>query len=79
MIHGRHGPVRTAHLEPALPQTGERLRRGDLVDQMEVDVEDRRRARFLRDDVGVPDLLEECSLHKAIRIIVHRPYFRTNR
>ncbi len=63
VIHGRHRPIRTAHLEPALAQAGERLRRGDLVNQVEVDVEDRRRARVLSDDVGIPDFLEERARH----------------
>ena len=44
---------------PRAAQAGEGLRRGHLVDQVQVDVEDGGRARLLRDDVGVPDLLEQ--------------------
>ena len=47
VVHGGHGAVRPAHLEAAL-QLGERLGRRDLVDQVQVDVEDVRRARRAR-------------------------------
>ena len=47
--------------DPAGAQTGERLRAGDLVDEVEVDREDRGRARILGDDVVGPDLLDDGS------------------
>jgi len=40
---------RTAHLQTALSQSFEGLRRGDFVDQVEVDIEQRRRAGLLMD------------------------------
>ena len=46
-------------VEPARAEAAERLRRGDLVDEMEVDGEDRRGALVLVDDVVVPDLLDD--------------------
>ena len=48
VIHRRDRALGTAHLEAALAQPGERLRRRDLVDQVQVDVEDRRRVRRRR-------------------------------
>jgi hypothetical protein len=47
VIRGRHGLARVADLEPALAQPGERLRAGDLVDQVQVDRQDARRAGLL--------------------------------
>ena len=40
VIHRRHRALGPAHLEAALAQPGERLRRGHLVHQVQVDVED---------------------------------------
>ena len=45
-------------LSPALAQTGEGLRRGDLVDQVQVDINQRRGARLFGNDVGVPNLFD---------------------
>ena len=45
--------------EAALAQPGERLRAGDLVDEVEVDGEHGRGAGVLRDDVVVPDLRDD--------------------
>ncbi len=49
-------PVRAAHLAARVAKPREGLRRGHLVDQVQVDVEDRLLA-VLADDVGVPDLV----------------------
>ena len=46
-------------LQAALAQALEGLRRGDFVDQVQVDVEQRRRAGLLVDDVRVPDLFDD--------------------
>ena len=48
VIHGGDGPLRTAHLQAALAQRGEGLRRGHLVDQVQVDVENGRRVGVSR-------------------------------
>ena len=65
MIHGCEGAVGTAHLQSALTQQCERLRRRHLVDQVQVDVQHRWRIRSLRDDlVALPDLLKH-RLHAA--------------
>ena len=59
VIHGGHRPLGAPHLEAALAQPGEGLRRGDLVDQVQVDVEDGRRVGAGgAHQVGLPDLLE---------------------
>ena len=55
------GPLGMAHLEPALPQTGERLGTGDLMNEVEVDREHRRGLRILADEMVDPDLLEQRS------------------
>ena len=52
------GAVGAAQLAAGQAQAVERLRRGDLVDQLQVDVEDRRLAFGLGDDVLLPDLFE---------------------
>ena len=59
VIHRRHGALGSAHAATGQPQPLEGLRRGDLVDEMEVDVEQRRLPGRLDDHVIVPDLLEE--------------------
>ena len=56
VVGRRDGLARMAHAEAARAQTGEGLRAGDLVDEVQVDREDRRGAGVLGDDVVVPDL-----------------------
>src|SRR3712207_5944601 len=63
---GRHGVVRggdrlarPANGQPAGPETAERLRARDLVDEVEVDGKDRGRTLLLEDDMVVPDLGEQ--------------------
>ena len=63
VIHRRHGAVRPADPEAALAQDLESLRRRDLVDEVQVDVErGGGRGRLRSDDVGVPNLGEERPL-----------------
>ena len=60
VVHRRHRPFRPPHRQATAPQLGERLRRGDLVDEVKVDVEDTRRLlRLRRHEVSVPELVEE--------------------
>ena len=59
VVRRRDRLARAPHLQAALPQPGERLRAGDLVDEVQVDREDGGRARLFDDDVVVPDLLDE--------------------
>jgi hypothetical protein len=62
--HGQRA-VGPAHLAAGRAKPGEGLRRGDLVDQVQVDIEDRFAVLFV-DDVGVPDLVVEglrCAGH----------------
>ena len=61
VVGGRDGLVGAPDREAAGPEARERLRAGDLVDEVQVDREDGRRALVLRDDMVVPDLLDECS------------------
>ena len=60
VVHGGDGAIGPAHPEATLAQQGEGLGRGDLVDEVEVDVEDR--GRILggrRHEVRLPELVEE--------------------
>src|SRR6202022_2123743 len=59
VIGGGHGALRSAHPEAALPERGESLRRGDLVNQVKISVEHRRSLwSFWRDQMGSPNLLK---------------------
>ena len=59
VIDGPEGPIREAHGPPARAQHVERLRSGDLVDQVEADEQLGLPVREATDGVGVPDFLEE--------------------
>ena len=61
MVRGGHGLARPADADPARAQTGEGLRAGDLMDQVQVHGEDGRGARVLGDDVVGPDLVDDRS------------------
>ena len=58
VVGGGQGQVGPADLEAAGGQPGERLGRGHLVDEVEVDVQHGRQAGKLRHHVAVPDLVE---------------------
>jgi hypothetical protein len=58
VIHRCDGEIRSPNLQASLTETGERLRRGDFVNQVKVDVENGRSIGFLYDDVVVPYLLK---------------------
>ena len=53
------GAMRRANLAPRMPQALERLRRRDLVHQVQVDVEQGRLMLLFADDVLFPDFLEQ--------------------
>ncbi len=59
VIGGREGEVRSPHRAAGETQAVEGLRRGDLMDEMEVDVQEVRLAIGSVDDVPVPDLPRE--------------------
>jgi len=61
VVDGGHGLLRPPDLQPALPQPGERLRRGDFVDQVQVDIEQGRAMGRLGHDVVVPNLVDNCA------------------
>ena len=58
VVHRGHCEVRSPHRTLCHPQTLERLRRGDLVDEMQVHVQQRRLTCFLAHNVSVPYLVE---------------------
>ena len=53
------------HRQAARPETGERLRAGHLVDQVQVDREDGGRPLVLAHHMLIPDLLDDCLRHAA--------------
>jgi hypothetical protein len=61
VVGGRDGLSGPPDGQLPLAQAGERLGAGDLMDEVQVDRQDRRGARLLRDDVLVPDLLDDGS------------------
>jgi hypothetical protein len=65
VIHRRDRPVGAADPQAARAEARERLRRGHLVNEVEIDVQHGRPSRLLGDDVRVPDLLEQRALHDA--------------
>ena len=58
VVGGGHGPLRPPHLAAGKPQPLEGLGAGHLVDQVQIDVQDRLLALLGMDDVIVPDFLE---------------------
>jgi len=70
VVRRRDRLVRAADGDPALANAGEGLGAGDLVDEVEVDREERGGALVLRDDVVVPDLLDERSRCGHVRVIL---------
>src|SRR3546814_6291648 len=66
MVERGLGQVGTPGAQAARVELGESLRRGDLVDQVQVDVEDRgRRVALWGDDVGIPQLVEQGLGHRC--------------
>ena len=59
VVGRRDGPLRVADRQASSAQAGERLRAGDLVDEVQVDGEHARSVLRLGDDVVVPDLVDE--------------------
>ena len=68
VIRGGDGQVGTADFEAALAQTLEGLRRGDFMHQVQVDVEQRGRARLFVDYVGVPEFFDDGARHSYFRM-----------
>ena len=66
VVHRRHGEVGAAHGATVQAQAVEGLRRGDLVDEVEVDVEEVGLTVGAADDVPFPHLLGERLGHPAI-------------
>jgi len=57
MIHHRKSKVGPAHLAPFRAEAREGLRRGALMDEVAVDINDGWLAGLFANDVGVPNLL----------------------
>src|ERR1700722_13504583 len=61
MVRSGNRKIRPADFDAALPQAVERLRRGDLVNQVQVDIQQRRRTFTRGYHVIVPNLLDDRS------------------
>ncbi len=67
MIHRRKRQVRAAHRQATRAQQRECLRRGHLVDEVQVDEEDGGGvAGFRHDHVLIPDFLEQCERFQCV-------------
>ena len=62
VIHRGDRAVGPPNSDAAVTKTLKSLRGSHLVDQMQINKQDRRTARFMADDVLVPDFLVECAL-----------------
>ena len=58
VIRRRFISIGVPDFQPAPAQLLKRLRRRDLVRQVQIDIQDRRRARFLQNNMRVPDLIK---------------------
>ena len=67
VVHGGQGEVGPADGAAGQAQAVERLGRGDLVDEMEVDVEQVGLAVGRVDDVALPHLVGHCLLSHILR------------
>ena len=59
MVRGGESQVGAADFQTARAQAFEGLRGGDFMDQVQVDVEQRRSAGLLVDDVGIPEFFDD--------------------
>ena len=65
VVRGRDGLAGAAHADAAGAQPGEGLRTRDLVDEVEIDGQDGRRARVLGHDVVGPDLVDDGARRRG--------------
>jgi hypothetical protein len=63
VVHRRDGEVGAPHAATCQPQALEGLRRGHLVDEVQIHVEQSRLARRLRHDMALPDAVEQRFRH----------------
>ena len=68
VVLGRDRQVGAADRTTCRAKAVEGLRAGDLVDEVEIDVEQVRLALGVPDDVCVPDLLGQCAPHLTLRV-----------
>ena len=69
MVLGGQRQVRAAHRPAGGAQAVERLRAGDLVDQVQVDVEQVGLPRGAAHHMRVPHLLGQCLTHHDLRFL----------
>lgn len=60
MVHRGLGVIGPTDFQSSIAQSLKGLGRGDLMDEMEVDIEDGRATGLMEDDMLVPDLFEQC-------------------
>jgi hypothetical protein len=66
MIDGRESEIRPSYLAAGFSEAVKGLGRGDLVDQVSVDVKEHAAVRQFRDHVRIPNLIEQSSRHVSI-------------
>src|SRR5687768_13434406 len=71
MVDGGEGQAGTADLQSSLAESREGLRRSDFMDQVQIDIEQRRRAWLLMDNVGVPQFFDDGARHGFHEIPAH--------
>ena len=64
MIHRGNGFIGAADFESTLTQTGEGLRRGHFMDEVQVNIENGWGVRLFSNNVRVPDFLEKSFWHR---------------
>ena len=69
MIHHRKSELRPAHFAPSRLQPRERLRRGTLVNQMPVDINERGLAGLFVDHMAVPNFFVKCARNHGSGIV----------
>ena len=81
VVLGGDGEIGPVHRAPGQPQTVERLRAGDLVDEVQVDVDEIGGTVFAFDDqVVVPHFFRKSSwfVHLVILLRVRSSFVRTH-
>src|ERR1700730_8957559 len=79
VVHHREGQLRPTHLASGRFQAGERLRGGSFVDEVSVDINQRRLPGFFANHVGVPDLFIEGARSHTVGFAAFPPHSSKSR
>src|SRR5262249_5080368 len=70
VVHGREREIGASHSPTRKPQAVEGLRRGHLVDQMQVDVDECRLGPLLSHEVALPDPIQQRLPHYSAETLM---------